>query len=96
MDPLHPERSFTFTNAQIDVQGTSSQYYARKNYKIKFKGGFILTDGTSVQVYCIREDAIGTNTFTFKADVASSEVPTTWSLYGSITMLVHIRRRRRQ
>lgn len=73
VDPLHPERSFTFTNAQIDVQGTSSQYYARKNYKIKFKGGFILTDGTSVQVYCIREDAIGTNTFTFKADVASSE-----------------------
>ena len=73
MDPLHPERSFTFTNAQIDVQGTSSQYYARKNYKIKFKGGFILTDGVTVQVYCIREDAIGTNTFTFKADVASSE-----------------------
>lgn len=73
VDPLHPERSFTFTNAQIDVQGTSSQYYARKNYKIKFKGGFILTDGTSVQAYCIREDAIGTDTFTFKADVASSE-----------------------
>ena len=73
VDPLHPERSFTFTNAQIDVQGTSSQYYARKNYKIKFKGGFILTDGVTVQVYCIREDAIGTDTFTFKADVASSE-----------------------
>ena len=73
VDPLHPERSFTFTGAQIDVQGTSSQYYARKNYKIKFKGGFILTDGTSVQAYCIREDAIGTDTFTFKADVASSE-----------------------
>ena len=73
VDPLHPERSFTFTNAQIDVQGTSSQYYARKNYKVKFKGGFILTDGVTVQVYCIREDAIGTNTFTFKADVASSE-----------------------
>lgn len=73
VDPLHPERSFTFTNAQIDVQGTSSQYYARKNYKVKFEGGFILTDGVTVQVYCIREDAIGTNTFTFKADVASSE-----------------------
>lgn len=73
VDPLHPENNFRFEGAQIDVQGTSSQYYARKNYKIKFKGGFILTDGTSVQVYCIREDAIGTNTFTFKADVASSE-----------------------
>lgn len=28
-------RSFEFENLQIDVQGTSSQYYARKNYKIK-------------------------------------------------------------
>ncbi len=73
VDPLHPDRNFTFTNAQIDVQGTSSQYYARKNYKIKFKGGFILTDGTAVEVYHIREDAIGTDTYTFKADVASSE-----------------------
>ena len=73
VDPLHPENNFTFTGAQIDVQGTSSQYYARKNYKIKFKGGFILTDGTTVEVYHIREDAIGTNTYTFKADVASSE-----------------------
>ena len=73
VDPLHPDRNFTFTNAQIDVQGTSSQYYARKNYKIKFKGGFILTDGTTVEIYHIREDAIGTDTYTFKADVASSE-----------------------
>ncbi|MEI1258315.1 hypothetical protein V8Q34_26680 [Blautia sp. JLR.GB0024] len=73
VDPLNPERNFTFADAQIDVQGTSSQYYARKNYKIKFKGGFILTDGTTVEIYHIREDAIGTDTYTFKADVASSE-----------------------
>ena len=73
VDPVHPSKSFTFENAQIDVQGTSSQYYKRKNYKIKFKGGFILTDGTNVSVYKMRDDSIGTDTFTFKADVASSE-----------------------
>ena len=29
---------FVAFNAQLDVQGTSSQYYPRKNWKIKFKG----------------------------------------------------------
>ena len=73
VDPLHPERSFRFENAEIDVQGTSSQYYYVKNYKIKFKGGFILTDGTTVEVYQMNDDAVPTNVFTYKADVASSE-----------------------
>lgn len=73
VDPLHPEKCFTFEGAQIDVQGTSSQYYERKNYKIKFKNGFILTDGTVVTVYKLREDSIPVSTFCFKADVASSE-----------------------
>ena len=73
VDPLHPEKCFTFEGAQIDVQGTSSQYYERKNYKIKFKGGFILTNGTVITVYQMREDSIATNVFCMKADVASSE-----------------------
>ena len=73
VDPLRPEKSFTFTGAEIDVQGTSSQYYYVKNYKIKFKGGFILTNGTSVEVYYLNDDVIATDTYTFKADVASSE-----------------------
>ena len=73
VDPVHPEKSFRFENAQIDVQGTSSQYYYVKNYKIKFKGGFILTDGTTVEVYQLNDNAIPTNTYTYKADVASSE-----------------------
>lgn len=72
-DPLHPSKSFTFEGAQIDVQGTSSQYYERKNYKIKFKNGFILTNGTVITAYQMREDSIATNVFCFKADVASSE-----------------------
>lgn len=73
VDPLHPEKCFTFTGAEIDVQGTSSQYYERKNYKIKFKNGFVLTDGSTITVYKMREDSIPVDTFCFKADVASSE-----------------------
>lgn len=72
VDPVHPEKSFTFENAQIDVQGTSSQYYARKNYKIKFNGGFTVS-GNTVSKYAMNADAVPTKTFTFKADVASSE-----------------------
>lgn len=73
VDPLNPAKNFTFIGAQADVQGTSSQYYARKNYKIKFKGGFTLADGTQADGYAINAEAIPTSTFTFKADVASSE-----------------------
>ena len=72
-DPAHPAKSFTFTGAQCDVQGTSSQYYPVKNYKIKFKGGFVLISGTKLDTYEINSDAIGVSTFCFKADVASSE-----------------------
>lgn len=74
VDPNNPSKSFTFSNAQIDVQGTSSQYYARKNYKVKFRNGFDMTQsGTHEDTFAMRSDSIGTNTFTFKADVASSE-----------------------
>jgi hypothetical protein len=72
VDPLHADRCFTFTNAEIDVQGTSSQYYSRKNYKVKFKGGFI-KDGVPQATYKMRETSMPTDTFTYKADVASSE-----------------------
>ena len=73
VDLVNPDRSFTFENAEIDVQGTSSQYYYVKNYKIKFKNGFILTDGSRVSVYQMNSDAVPVSTFTMKADVASSE-----------------------
>ena len=72
VDPVTPGNSFTFTGAQADVQGTSSQYYARKNYKIKFKGGFTKNGATNPK-YQLRSDSVPTDTFTFKADVASSE-----------------------
>lgn len=73
VDPLYPSKSFTFTNAEANVQGTSSQYYPRKNYKIKFKGGFLMSNGSLARTYAINPQAIATNTFCFKADVASSE-----------------------
>lgn len=54
------------------MQGTSSQYYYRKNYKLKYKKGFI--QGTTVvEVYAMNDDAVPVAVFTMKADVASSE-----------------------
>lgn len=70
-DPVNVGKSFTFEGAEADVQGTSSAGYARKNYKIKFKGGFI-QGGVPVDDYSLGGN-IPTSTYTFKADVASSE-----------------------
>ena len=72
VDPTASKKSFTFRNATADVQGTSSAEYARKNYKVSYDNG-IIQDGKTVATYQMREDSIPTNTFTFKADVASSE-----------------------
>jgi hypothetical protein len=72
-DPENPKRNYTSSGTQIDVQGTSSQYYYRKNYKIKYKNGFILFDGSVADTYQMNENAVPTDTFTMKADVASSE-----------------------
>ena len=72
--PTSPSKSFSFTGASADVQGTSSQYYPRKNYKIKFGGGFTMTlSGETSSTFQMRSNSIPTKTFTFKADVASSE-----------------------
>lgn len=73
VNPVDSSKSFTFENAEANVQGTSSQYYPRKNYKIKFKGGFTNNAGATSKTYALRDGAIPVNTFTFKADVASSE-----------------------
>lgn len=71
-DPTNSGRSFAFENATADVQGTSSAGYARKNYKIKFSDGFTV-GGVKVEGYSLRPESLATKTFTFKADVASSE-----------------------
>lgn len=73
VDPVDPNKNFSFEGAEIDVQGTSSQHYYVKNFKVKFKGGFVLYDDTTSETYQLNENVIPTDTFTFKADVASSE-----------------------
>lgn len=74
INPLYPSKSFTFDNCEIDVQGTSSQYYPRKNYKMKFNGGFNMTgSGMNVPKYAMNTDSIPVKTFCMKADFASSE-----------------------
>ena len=72
VNPINPAKNFTFVNCQIDVQGTSSQYYTRKNYKMKFNGGFTTESGTESK-YAMNSDAIPVKTFCMKADYASSE-----------------------
>ena len=72
VDRVTTTRSFNAELAQADVQGTSSQYYEVKNFKIKFKNGFVV-NGSSADKYPLRVNAIPVSTFTFKADVASSE-----------------------
>lgn len=72
IDPVNNSKSFTFENCEINVQGTSSAPYFRKNYDMKFKGGFITSTGT-VNNYALRQDSIPFNRFVLKADVASSE-----------------------
>lgn len=72
-DAKEPANSFTSENVQIDVQGTSSQYYPRKNYKMKHKSGFYMTaSGEVTKDYKLRPDSIGVNTFCEKADFAES------------------------
>lgn len=73
IDPIDQSKSFSFEGAEIDVQGTSSQYYFIKNFKIKFKGGFVFDDDVTSETYQLNDAVIPTDTYTFKADVASSE-----------------------
>lgn len=71
-DPMNPDKSFTFTGCQINVQGTSSAVYTRKNYDLQFKSGFEMANGHADN-YALRSTVIPFNRFVLKADVASSE-----------------------
>lgn len=73
-NPMNESLSFEFTNASMDVQGTSSAGYPRKNYKIKFKN-FTDNSGNTTSTYCLRgaSQSLPSNVFCFKADYASSE-----------------------
>lgn len=80
-DRLHPEFSFTCGKTQNDVQGTSSQYYPRKNWKFKFLEDIVYTQsGATSSKYALRGlDGLGNTvkqkavkTFCLKADFAES------------------------
>lgn len=72
-DKQHPERSFIADNVQLDVQGTSSQYYPRKNYKFKLKSGLTMSEsGETKEAYPLRPDGIPAKVFCTKADFAES------------------------
>ena len=69
-NPHNPQLNFENT-AEIDVQGTSSQFYIRKNYKIKIQN--YEADGSKTKIY-IQPDVgkLPSNVFTMKADYAES------------------------
>lgn len=72
-DLQEPGRSFSCENVQNDVQGTSSQYYPRKNWKFKFKADITYTESGRISpTYALRADSIPVNAFCVKADFAES------------------------
>ena len=73
VDRLHPERNFTATDCQFDVQGTSSAGYPIKNFKVKFGSGIDYADGTHADGFPIREGDLISKCLCLKADYASSE-----------------------
>ena len=73
VDPVDPSKSFTFVGCQINVQGTSSAIYYRKNWDLQFKEGMTLSSGAHADNYALRSGSIPFNRFVLKADVASSE-----------------------
>lgn len=74
VDPAEPSRSFTATGVDIDVQGTSSAGYKKKNFLISLLNGLTLTaSGTQADGYTLRKDSIPVSVFCLKADVASSD-----------------------
>lgn len=74
IDRNNPSKSFTATNVELNVQGTSSQYYPRKNYKGKFNGGFDMTEsGKHEDNFTLDENSVlPANAFCWKADFAES------------------------
>lgn len=74
VNPADSSKSFTASGVGLDVQGTSSAGYKKKNFKIKLNEGLTYTKTShKAEKYCLRDDSIPVNVFCLKADVASSE-----------------------
>ena len=74
VDPGNSARSFTAYGVEIDVQGTSSVDYWKKNFVYTLMNGLTYTKtGQTAEKYALRDTSIPVSTFCMKADVASSE-----------------------
>lgn len=75
VDPMNPDRSFTATGVQLDVQGTSSAGYPVKNYKVSLKGGLTYsnTNKFTEDGFPIFVGGLPGKVICLKADFASSE-----------------------
>ena len=73
-DLQKPERSFTAEGVTLNVQGTSSQYYPRKNYKWEARKGFTMAhDGSHADDFTLDGDEVlPARVFCMKADFAES------------------------
>lgn len=72
-DVQHPEKSFTAEGCSINVQGTSSQYYPRKNFKFTAKKGFEMVQGGHAEGFTLNGDeCLPATVFCLKADFAES------------------------
>ena len=60
-DKVNFDRSFEYSGCTLDIQGTSSQYYPKKNYKFKLP-----------ELYALRTNSIPVNEFCLKADYMES------------------------
>lgn len=60
-DKANVARNFDYSGCTLDIQGTSSQYYPKKNYKFKLP-----------ETYSLRNDSIPVNEFCIKADYMES------------------------
>ena len=57
----------------LDVQGTSSQYYPRKNFKFTAKQGFEMVQGGHADAFTLNEEeCLPATVFCTKADFAES------------------------
>lgn len=75
---LHHGASFEAVGGETKTQGTSSQFYPRRNYKFKGKEKFMANRGPfehdpfPMPFFYMDNDAVGTSTFTLKIDYMES------------------------
>ena len=72
-DYSNPAKSWNADNVKINVQGTSSQYYPRKNYKFELTEGITyIESGMKADKYQVTEDVLPAKIFCIKTDFAES------------------------